>query len=66
MTKNPRTRFAPFVIVPAIMPAVLLPVLRSSHISDAALGAIMGVFIGLALVGLVWMIKGDSSSSPES
>ena len=65
MTKNPKIRFAPLIILPAIMPAVLLPVLRSSQISDAALGGIMGIFIGLALVGLSWMIKGNSCSSPD-
>jgi hypothetical protein len=63
--KNPRTRFLPLVIAPAIMPAVLLPLLRSLEVSNAVLGGVMGLFIGLAIVGLAWMIKGSNCSSAE-
>lgn len=47
------------------MPAVLLPLLRSLEVSDAVLGGVMGLFIGLAIVGLAWMIKGSDCSSAE-
>lgn len=56
--KNVRTRHLPFVIVPAIMPAVLMPVLVHQHVPDNLIGGAMGVSIGLAIVGLVRMKRG--------
>lgn len=56
--KIARTRYLPLVIVPAIMPAVLTPVLMSQHVPANLIGGAMGVSIGLAIVGLVWMKRG--------
>ncbi|KTT67963.1 hypothetical protein [Sphingomonas sanguinis] len=56
--KNARTRYLPIVIVPAIMPAVLTPLLVSQHVPDNLIGGAMGVSIGLAIVGLVRMKRG--------
>lgn len=56
MKTNPRVRFLPIVMLPAIMPAVLMLAARH-HVPDTLLGAGMGVSIGLAIVGLVWMIR---------
>jgi len=56
MRKNPKARFLPVIILPAIMPAILLPVL-SGHVPDSILGATMGFSIGLAIVGVAWMAK---------
>lgn len=63
MGKNPKARFLPIVILPAILPAILLPTLRSLQVSDDVLGGTMGVFIGLAIVGLVWMVKSNNRCS---
>ena len=63
MRKNPKTRFLPIVILPAIMPALLMPVMRTLHAPDSEVGAAMGFFIGLAIVGLIWMLKPTSHHS---
>jgi hypothetical protein len=63
MRKNPKTRFLPIVILPAILPALLMPVLRSLEVPDSVLGGTMGFSIGLAIVGLIWMVKPSSPSS---
>lgn len=56
--KNARARYLPLIIFPAIMPAVLTPVLVSQHVPSDLIGGVMGVSIGLAIVGLVWMKRG--------
>jgi branched-subunit amino acid permease len=61
--KNTKARLLPIVIFPAIMPAILLPAMLSHHVSDHVLGATMGFCIGLAIVGLVWMVKSNSDCS---
>lgn len=58
MRNNPRVRFLPIVMLPAIMPAILMPAMRY-RLSDNLLGGMMGVSIGLAIVALVWMAKAD-------
>lgn len=57
MPKNLKARFLPIVVITAVMPAILMPVMASSHMPSALIGATMGFSIGLALVGLVWMLK---------
>ncbi|WP_305098422.1 hypothetical protein [Croceibacterium aestuarii] len=59
--RNPRARFLSIVVMPAVLPAILLPLLGKLELSDAALGAVVGVPIGLALAGLVWMAKGKKA-----
>ena len=66
MKKDPRARFLPLVILPAIMPAMLMPVVLNHHVSDGLLGGAMGVPIGLAIGGLVWMKKGGRRCSTDS
>ncbi len=61
MRKNPKARFLPIVVLSAIMPAILLPALRTLQVPDYILGATTGIFIGLAIVGLVWMVKGNNN-----
>ena len=60
MRRNPKARFLPIVILPAIMPAVLLPVLVSIHAPDYVMGGAMGFCIGIAIVGFVWMLKSNN------
>ncbi|MEN2791603.1 hypothetical protein ABC974_18350 [Sphingomonas oligophenolica] len=57
MRKNAKARFLPIVMLPAIMPAVLVPPMLLLHVPDYVLGIAMGVFIGLAGVGIAWMAK---------
>lgn len=66
MEKTPRTRFLPVVILPAVMPAVLMPAMVNHHVPDNLLGGAMGVSIGLAIVGLIWMKKGKRRCSTDS
>lgn len=65
MRKNPRARMVPLVIVPAIMPALLLPMMANTQLPDYVKGGALGFFLGLSLVGLLWMVKrngkGESS-----
>ena len=65
MSTNPRIRFLPIVMVPAILPAVLMPTMRQ-YVPANLLAAAMGVSIGLAIVGLAWIIKGKRGSSTGS
>lgn len=65
MRKNARVRFLPIVIVPALMPALLLPMLTRFHLPDSALGGSMGFFVGLALAGFIWIIKGKTGCSTD-
>jgi hypothetical protein len=48
----------PLVIVPAIMPAVVLPLLSRAHAPDAVLGSAAGLFVGLTIVALMAFAKG--------
>ncbi|RYF11015.1 MAG: hypothetical protein EOO77_20330 [Oxalobacteraceae bacterium] len=64
--KNARTRYLPLVIVPAIMPAVVMPVLASQHVPDTLIGAAMGISIGLAILGLVRMKRGGGRCAATS
>lgn len=64
--KNARTRYVPLVIVPAIMPVVVMPVLVSQHVPDNLIGAAMGVSIGFAIVGLVRMKRGGGRCAATS
>ena len=64
--KNARTRYLPLVIVPAIMPAVVMPVLVSQHVPDNLIGAAMGISIGLAILGLVRMNRGGGRCAATS
>lgn len=63
---NARARYLPLVIVPAIMPAVLMPVLVNQHVPDNLIGGAMGVSIGLAIVGLVRMKRGGGRCATTS
>jgi hypothetical protein len=65
MQKNAKARVLPIVILPAIMPAILLPIAASHHVPDYLLGGAMGFFIGLAIVGLFWMIKRNGRCSTD-
>jgi hypothetical protein len=61
MPKKPTARFLPIIILSAVTPAILMPVMTSSHVPDALIGATMGFSIGLAFVGLIWMVKRKGS-----
>lgn len=65
MHNSPRRRFLPLILFPAVMPAILLPVLANHHLPDALLGLGTGISLGLALVGLVWIRQGKRRCSPE-
>ncbi|MDB5721634.1 MAG: hypothetical protein JWP15_2252 [Alphaproteobacteria bacterium] len=58
MPNKSRARFLPILIMPAILPAMALPVMLSAHVPDSVLGATFGFCIGLSLVGLIWMARG--------
>jgi hypothetical protein len=60
--KNPRMAYLPIVVIPAVAPSVMLPLLHSSHMPDYAQGLAMGLPIGLALIGLVWMLRGSRTA----
>ncbi|MGN5375885.1 hypothetical protein [Sphingomonas hankookensis] len=64
--KNAKTRYLPLVIVPAIMPAVLMPLLVSQHVPANLIDGAMGVSIGLAIVGLVRMKRGRGRCAATS
>jgi len=64
--KNARNCYLPLVIVPAIMPAVVMPVLVSQHVPDNLIGAAMGISIGLAILGLVRMKRGGGRCAATS
>ena len=51
MKTNSRVRFLPIVMIPAILPAVMIPAMRNYLPADL-LAAAMGVSIGLAIIGL--------------
>lgn len=57
--KNPRVAYLPIVIMPAVAPSIMLPLLHASHVPDYVQGLAVGFPIGLALVGLIWMIRGN-------
>jgi hypothetical protein len=56
--KRSRSALLPLVIIPAIMPAVVLPLLSRAHAPDLALGAAAGLFLGLSIIGLIGFAKG--------
>ncbi len=62
MKTNSRVRFLPIVMIPAILPAVMMPAMRN-HLPVDLLAAAMGVSIGLAIIGLAWMIRGGRRCS---
>ncbi|GGA37940.1 hypothetical protein [Sphingomonas psychrolutea] len=64
MTTNSRVRFLPIVMIPAILPAVVMPAMRN-YVPANMLAAAMGVSIGLAIVGLAWMIRGGCGCSDD-
>jgi hypothetical protein len=64
MRKRPNSRLLPVAIAPAVMPAILLPLMLANHVPDNVIGGIFGFFIGLALVALGWMAKGRSRCAP--
>ena len=57
MKTNSRVQFLPIVIIPATLPAIVMPAMRN-YVPTKMLAAAMDVSIGLAIVGLGWMIKG--------
>lgn len=57
--KNLRTAYLPIIVVPAVAPAIMLPLMHAHHMPDYAQGLATGFPIGLALVGLIWMIRGN-------
>lgn len=63
MNNNSKTRFLPVVIFAASMPAILLPVMRSFDVPDFVMGFTIGSSLGLAILGLFWMIKGNRDCS---
>ena len=64
MRDKTNARFLPIVIAPAVMPAILLPIMVSNHVPGDVLGATFGFFIGLAILALVWIAKRRSSCEP--
>ena len=64
MKKNSNARLLPLLIAPAILPAILLPVMLGHDVPDGLIGATMGFFIGLALVALVFMTRRNSRCAP--
>lgn len=57
--KNPRIAYLPIIVVPAVVPAIMLPLMHAFPMPDYAKGLTMGFPIGLALIGLIWMIRGN-------
>jgi hypothetical protein len=55
--KSSKAALFPFVIAPAIMPAMAVPLLSRSHVPDFALGGVAGFFIGLSITGIMLMAK---------
>jgi hypothetical protein len=64
MKKYSNSRLLPIVIAPAVMPAILLPLMLASHVPDNVIGGTLGFFIGIAVVALAWMAKGGSRCAP--
>ncbi|MEA3039005.1 MAG: hypothetical protein QOE79_1518 [Sphingomonadales bacterium] len=64
MRKSSNSRLLPVVLAPAVMPAILLPLMLANHVSDNVIGGTLGFFIGLAVVALAWMAKGGSRCAP--
>ncbi len=65
MDKNPGARLLPLVIGPAIMPALLLPMMANRHLPDYVQGGTMGVFLGLSIGGLFWMVRRNGRCAPS-
>lgn len=57
MRKNSRTHLLPVAIFPAILPALVVPILRNLKLPDYVVGATMGFCIGLAIVGIAFMLE---------
>jgi uncharacterized RDD family membrane protein YckC len=55
------SRLLPIAIAPAIMPAILLPVMLDNHVPAAVLGGIFGFFIALSIVAFIWVAKRSSN-----
>jgi uncharacterized RDD family membrane protein YckC len=64
--KKPKTRFLPSVIFLPILPALLVPILTDLHVPDNVLGGTPGFFIGLSIVGFVWMIERSGRGSTDN
>ncbi len=56
--RNTRIAYLPIVIILAVAPAIILPLMHAVAMPDYVKGLATGFPIGLALVGLVWMIRG--------
>ena len=66
MRYNPKARFLLIVILPAIMPALLLPVLGIIHAPDYVMDGAMGFFIGISIVGFVWILRSNNRRSTDN
>ena len=53
--KNSRAALLPLAIMPAVMPAIFLPLLHQVHVADSLLGLGAGFLIGLSLVSIIAM-----------
>ena len=53
------THLLPVIIVPAIIPAVLMPLMMNHYVPNNLIGGAMSVLIGLAVVGLLSMMRAD-------
>ena len=65
MRNNPRARMLPLVMIPALTLAILLPILKGHHVPDVVRGSIVGICLGLAIVGLILMIRRGSGCAPS-
>ena len=54
----------PLVVIPAVMPSVLLPLMVRYHVHDFVRGMFIGTCLGLAILGLVLMIMHPGDSAP--
>jgi hypothetical protein len=64
MRKKPNARYLPLMILPAVIPGALLPLMAGGPVPDYVLGGTYGFAIGLSAVGLFWMAKNRGRCAP--
>ena len=66
MRKNSNARILPLVIVPAVIPAIMFPVMSGHRVPDGLIGAAFGFFIGLAVIALAFMAARSKRRAPPN
>jgi hypothetical protein len=65
MRNKSNLRFLPLILLPAILPGALLPVLSSRHVPDNVLGGLFGFLVGLSAVGLFWIVRNKARAASD-